>query len=199
MNTVEIRSGRYDVVVIGGGLAGLTAAALAAGGGANTLVVEPHGLGGRGKTDNRDGYSLNRGAHALYRRGNGIDVLGRLGIRPVGHQPPTAGAMGLRGDSLLPLPIGTAAVTTRLLTVRAKARMARVLPMVARLDPQAYADRTVDQWLAELDLPTDADALLRTLLRTASYTEAFDELSADVAITNDTRNFTRLIRSMMVA
>ena len=185
MNTVEIRSGRYDVVVIGGGLAGLTAAALAAGGGAKTLVVEPHGLGGRSRTDNRDGYSLNRGAHALYRKGHGIDVLGRLGINPVGHQPPTVGAMGLRGDSLLPLPIGTAALTTRLLGVRAKARMSRVLPMLARLDPRDYADRTVGQWLAELDLPTDADALLRTLLRTGSYTEAFDQLSADVAITQN--------------
>lgn len=57
--------------------------------------------------------------------------------------------------------------------------------MLARLDPQDYADRTVDQWLAELDLPTDADALLRTLLRTGSYPDAFDELSADVAITQN--------------
>ena len=31
MNPVEVQSGRYDVVVVGGGLAGLTAAALAAG------------------------------------------------------------------------------------------------------------------------------------------------------------------------
>jgi glycine/D-amino acid oxidase-like deaminating enzyme len=178
----EPTSSRFDVVVVGGGLAGLTAAAVAARAGATTVLIEPHGLGGRGKTDARDGYLLNRGAHALYRKGHGMDVLRRLGVVPKGHQPSTAKAMGLRDGTLLPLPLGTAALTTRLLSVKGKARMARVLPHIGRLNPTDFADRTVDDWLAELDLPADADTLLRTVLRTGSYTEAFDQLSADVAI-----------------
>ncbi len=178
----EPTSSRYDVVVVGGGLAGLTAAAFASRSGASTLLIEPHGLGGRGKTDSREGYLLNRGAHALYRKGHGMGVLGRLGLAPRGHQPPTAKAMGLRDGHLLPLPLGVSALTTRLLSVKGKARMARVMPLIGRLNPTEFADRTVDQWLAELDLPADADTLLRTVLRTGSYTEAFDQLSADVAI-----------------
>ena len=185
MNTSPDRSNastNYDVVVVGGGLAGLTAAAFAASNGGSTLVIEPHGLGGRAKTDARDGYLLNRGAHALYRKGRGMGVLDRLAITPKGHQPPTAKAMGFRDGQLLALPLGAAALTTRLLSVRGKARMALALPHIGRLNPTDFADRTVDQWLAELDLPQDADALLRTLLRTGSYTDVFDQLSADVVI-----------------
>ena len=172
----------YDVVVVGGGLAGLTAATFAAGAGVSTLLIEPHGVGGRGKTDERDGFLLNRGAHALYRKGHAVAVLGRLGVSPKGHQPVSAKAQGYRNGELLPLPIGPAALTTRLLGVRAKAKLARVLPALSRLNPLEHADRTVNQWLGELDLPADADALLRVLLRTGSYTESFGELSADVAI-----------------
>lgn len=57
----------WDVVVVGGGLAGLAAAATAAGTGASVLVLDAHRLGGRALTDEVDGYRFNRGAHALYR------------------------------------------------------------------------------------------------------------------------------------
>jgi RNA polymerase sigma-70 factor (ECF subfamily) len=84
MTTIE-----RDVIVVGGGLAGLTAAATTAAGGASSLVLEAHQPGGRARTTERDGFVFNLGAHALYRSGAGVEVLRSLGIRPVGSPPPT--------------------------------------------------------------------------------------------------------------
>ena len=58
-----------DIVVIGGGLAGLVAAARASepGGGSALRVVLVEGAqpGGRARTDERNGYRFNQGAHAV--------------------------------------------------------------------------------------------------------------------------------------
>jgi hypothetical protein len=64
---MNVSSHRLDVVVIGGGLAGLTAATHAARGGARVAVLESANRpGGRARTDVRDGVSFNQGPHALY-------------------------------------------------------------------------------------------------------------------------------------
>src|SRR5690349_1686040 len=78
---------RTDVIVVGGGLAGLTAARLAAAAGARAIVVEPHTIGGRGRTDDRHGFLLNRGPHALYLGGAARRVLEQLRA-PIDGGPP---------------------------------------------------------------------------------------------------------------
>ena len=50
-----------DIVVVGAGLAGLTAAATASRGGATTLVLEAHRPGGRARVTERDGFTWNLG------------------------------------------------------------------------------------------------------------------------------------------
>jgi phytoene dehydrogenase-like protein len=66
-----------DVVVVGGGLAGLTAAATARAAGASVVVLDAHEPGGRAQVTERDGFTFNRGAHALYLGGEAAAVLGR--------------------------------------------------------------------------------------------------------------------------
>src|SRR5216110_1064012 len=78
----------WDVIVIGGGLAGLAAGATAARGGASTLVLEAHQLGGRARTVERDGFTFNMGPHALYLGGPGTAVLRALGVEPRGVPSP---------------------------------------------------------------------------------------------------------------
>ena len=70
----------FDVIVVGGGLAGLAAGATATRGGATAVVLEAHHAGGRTQTTERDGYVFNRGIHALFTGGEGKAVLDALGV-----------------------------------------------------------------------------------------------------------------------
>ncbi|MGW4362012.1 NAD(P)-binding protein [Streptomyces californicus] len=82
--------------VIGGGLAGLTAAITAAESGARTTLYEGHRtIGGRART--ADGpYRVNEGPHALYRLGPHAAWLARRGLLgPLVSVPPRAG-LGFR-------------------------------------------------------------------------------------------------------
>ena len=79
---------QVDVVVVGSGLAGLTAAASAARAGATVTLVEGPSPAGRARTDERDGFLLNRGPHGIYDHGPGRAVLDRLGVTTDGVHPP---------------------------------------------------------------------------------------------------------------
>ena len=68
-----------DVVVVGGGLAGLTAAATVAAAGKRVLVREKLGVpGGDARSTNKDGFIFNQGPHALYRGGAAEKILTQL-------------------------------------------------------------------------------------------------------------------------
>lgn len=72
----------YDVIVIGAGAAGLSAAAILAKNGQRVLVVERSGeLGGRAMAVDDDGFKINVGGHLLEDPGSGItkifDYLGK--------------------------------------------------------------------------------------------------------------------------
>lgn len=56
----------FDVVIVGGGLAGLTTAALLSKQGKKVVVLEKGMLGGRAITIDLKGFSFNFGAHAIY-------------------------------------------------------------------------------------------------------------------------------------
>ena len=72
---------RIDVAVIGGGLSGLTAAALLARQGRQVTVFEGSAhLGGRAQSPTMQGTPVNLGPHALYLGGAAFEVLTSLGI-----------------------------------------------------------------------------------------------------------------------
>ena len=77
-----------DVAVIGGGLAGLTAATFAARAGARVTLLDARSVaGGRARTADHDGFRFNEGPHALYRASEGTRILRELGIAPRGGNP----------------------------------------------------------------------------------------------------------------
>ena len=94
------------VVVIGAGLAGLTAAATAARAGKAVVVVEADAAGGRAGTDEQGGYRFNQGPHALVRGGEAWRVLRDLGVNHPGHRPPLRGARVVRDGQLVRPPVG---------------------------------------------------------------------------------------------
>ena len=172
---------RRDVVVVGGGLAGLTAAATAASPARSVLLLDGHPAADRATTDVVGRFRFNRGAHALFRAGSGAAVLGRLGVRVSGARPPLAGALGRRGDEVGPLPTGPASLaTTPLVSPRGKVRLARVLAGMRRWRPQALADRTAAAWLDDLGLHGDERGIVEMLARVATYVADLDTVSADV-------------------
>src|SRR5256885_9634988 len=77
----------WDVAVVGGGLAGLAAAAAAADRGASVVLVDRDEQAGRAATDAVGRFKFNRGAHALYKGGAGAKVLARFGVMPKGSNP----------------------------------------------------------------------------------------------------------------
>ena len=93
------RSG--SVAVVGGGLAGLTAAAFAARAGARVTLFERMAEpGGRARTRNEQGFLFNMGPHALYRGGPAEAALGELAIELAGASAPTSGALAIHAGRL---------------------------------------------------------------------------------------------------
>ncbi len=178
-HSMEIRT---DVVVIGGGLAGLTAARLVQAAGATTVVVEPHVVGGRGRTDERNGFRFNRGPHALYLGGAARRVFDQLGV-PVAGGAPGSDACGLRGDTIGLLPAGASSLArTPLLSVRGKVAFGRLLARLPKQRPEALAGTTFAEWLAGHDLPDDARELVEAVARISTYANAPNVVSADMIV-----------------
>jgi phytoene dehydrogenase-like protein len=170
-----------DVVVVGGGLAGLTAAATAAGDGRSVVLLDGRPGGNRAATETVGRFLFNRGAHALYRKGAGRPVLARLGVQVTGSRPPLRGGMGRRGDVVDRLPLGPVTATrSRLVSRRGLTRLARVLAGMPRWRPTELGDRTAAAWFDELGLEGDERQLVEMLARTATYVADLDTVSADL-------------------
>jgi len=174
-----------EIQVIGGGLGGLTAAALVASAGRTVTVHEGRGrFGGRGTTDSRDGFRFNRGPHALYLAGEAHRVLGSIGITPVGAAPMTTGALMADGDmfGLAPgSPISL--LRSRMLGARDKVALARILTRLDRLDPTPLASVSTRDWVDDMTTRPRVREILHTVIRLATYCAIPEVLSAEVALT----------------
>jgi phytoene dehydrogenase-like protein len=155
------------VVVIGAGLAGLTAAATAARALRPVVVVEADTAGGRARTDERGGYRFNQGPHALGRGGEAWRILRDLGVPRRGHRPPLRGARVARDGRLAGVPVGQLGLlVSRLLTVSAA----------------TWAGRSAEEWVESLAGSRDLPDLARMLLRVTTYVTDLEGMPADFAI-----------------
>jgi phytoene dehydrogenase-like protein len=170
----------FDVVVVGAGLAGLAAGATAARAGRRVLIVDGHSAGGRARTDERNGFRFNQGAHALYLGGHAERVLGDVGVGMPPGASPSTDQWGVAGDVVSPLPFSAGkALRSTLLDTVGKAQLARFVFALRSVDPSTLADRSADAWLTGLGLRTGATAILRTLAHVATYADDLTAISAD--------------------
>ncbi|RKH67342.1 phytoene desaturase family protein [Corallococcus aberystwythensis] len=172
------------VAVVGGGLGGLTAAALLARGGCEvTLYERSKHLGGRARTTEVDGFRFNLGPHALYRGGAAMRVLERLGVKPPGNIPSPAGAHALREGRLHTLPRGAVTLmTTDVLSLAGKLEVAKLLAGLARIDTGPLGRMSMREWLETRLTRKDSQALLGALVRVSSYCADFEALSAEAGL-----------------
>jgi phytoene dehydrogenase-like protein len=174
----------YDVAVIGGGLAGLTAAALLGRAGKSVVVYERAGnLGGRASTQAVNGYHFNLGPHALYRAGHAMRVLGELGIMieesPVG----AAGSMAVKGGIVYPLPVDLLSIfRSHLLPLSGRWEILRFFATVPRIDTCQFDHVPLGEWLNREIRTSEARMLIESLMRVSTYSNAPHELSAGAAM-----------------
>ncbi|MDE0802388.1 MAG: FAD-dependent oxidoreductase [Acidimicrobiales bacterium] len=173
-----------DVHVVGGGLGGLTAAALVARTGHTVTVHEGRSrFGGRATTDTKDGFRFNQGPHALYLGGEALGVLRRLGITPTGPEPRTKGARMARGHEVSIAPGGPLSLLgSRLLGWRDKFDLGATLAGIGRLDPTRLASQSTTEWVEDLSARPRVREIIHTVIRLATYTNAPDVLTAEVAL-----------------
>lgn len=166
---------RHDVVVVGGGLAGLTAATTAARQGADVLLLEARSeLGGRARTEDHGGWLLNQGAHALFRAGAAVRVLRELGVAHRGHIPTLRGARWIQGDHLTP--------ATRPSAIGGSAGLRTAARMARRSTAEAARGTSVAEWLDGHDVDGPARDLAEMLVRTTTYSADFEHLDAGAAM-----------------
>jgi phytoene dehydrogenase-like protein len=156
-----------SVVVIGAGLAGLTAAATAAREKKPVTVVEAHIGGGRARTDERDGYRFNQGPHALYRSGRGWRILRGLKVAHRGHQPPLRGARITHRGELVHLP---------------GAAMGSLLAKLFSASPAKWTGRCAEEWVQSLGGAPEVAELARMVIRVVTYVADHEHMPADLAI-----------------
>jgi phytoene dehydrogenase-like protein len=181
---VEIDEATTEVLVVGGGLAGLAAATTAARSGRRVLLLEARSEpGGRARTTEQDGFLLNEGPHALYAGGEALPVLRELGVEPKGTTPPTKGAMGLADGRLGLLPVGAASLArTDLVSFRAKVALGRQLAALPKLDPATVVRVPLADWLADVLPDRRSRDLVAGLARVATYSNDPDHFDAGAAV-----------------
>lgn len=172
-----------NVIVIGGGLAGLAASIyLARAGRTVTLFERRRFLGGRAVTQVRLGYRFNLGPHAVYRRGAATSVYRELGVPIRGGTPPAKGT-ALYGGSRYALPAGLwSLLTTSLLTPKAKLEAAALMLRIRMLEPIAHAARTVSEWLDAYVRDNTLRRVMEAFFRLSTYADHPDEQSASAAL-----------------
>jgi len=89
-STEDITGVKWDVVILGGGIAGLTASILLAQEGKKVLVLEKGGnLGGRGISSNLGKAHVNLGPHALFT--DTLEEFNEVGVNITGKSPKLSG------------------------------------------------------------------------------------------------------------
>ena len=170
-----------DVVVVGGGVAGLMTAMTAAQAGSRVTVLEANELGGRGRTADRDGYALNIGPHALYLTGALRTALVAHGIDPAGGTPPSRSVGLVRNGERHHATVSALGLATNpVLKPRSRARALSLFARLPRMKPAAYVGHSVSDWLG--DEPVDVQQFLSAFIRVSTYTHAPDQFDAGAAV-----------------
>ena len=156
---------KFDIIVVGGGIAGLVAAAFASKGGAGVLLLEASpDFGGRARTRNVSGYHFNQGAHALYRGGFLDNILHDLGVAVSGNVPALASGFFVSDNQLHRAPFSAAGLArTTLLSDAEKGEMASLFRRLLDRSTATQSGTSSEDALGALSQLPSADTCTRVL------------------------------------
>ncbi len=171
-----------DVAIVGGGIAGLAAASVAARSGKSVALFERSAtLGGRAQTTAEGDARLNLGPHALFVGGAGARLLQDLGIDLPGKRP--GGYRVLRGGRFHTLPVSAATLArTGLLGPSAKIDLGRMLAATGTADAKEIDRVSLEDWVAARTNRADVREVFYALIRLSTYAHAPETVSAGAAI-----------------
>lgn len=169
------------VNIVGGGVAGLLAAVELARVGAQVTVFETAGaLGGRARTRQADGYSLNQGPHALYLGGAFRRELKRLGIPFSGGRALASSRKAIWKGRLHELPINAKSLLrTGLFGIGDKIRYVGVLKAIST---GVKAEGSFAHWLDTQKLSPVMRTSLEALARLSGYANGPQFISAQAML-----------------
>ena len=170
-----------DVAIVGGGLAGLTAATILARAGKTVALYEKaQHIGGRAITQAYGEFYFNLGAHALYPIGT--KILRQLGIEFKAGQPKVNGK-GVYQGKLYDLPGSpTSIISNRFLKFRGKLELVSFFTKLHKIDPETIANLSFKSWLESTFREPEMRLLVAALMRVSSYANASEQQSASIFV-----------------
>ena len=183
-----MNSNQSHVVVVGGGLAGLSAATLLALGGAKvTLLERSTHLGGRAWTTLQGEVSFNLGPHALYLTPCTTSVLQRCGGLPAGGTPTGEGVASWRKGGAEPVleelpstPMAT--LRTRLLSLGQKLELGKLFGLIRFTNVDKLHTVSAASWLRDHVRDPELRELMGAFMRLSTYCDELERLSVAVPI-----------------
>ena len=165
----------FDVAIIGGGLAGLTAANFLARVGKKVVVLEKSKrLGGRAMTNDKNGVLMNLGAHGLYLEGKAMKILTELGITlPGENASKSVQIQGIWKNAVYTIPTDFSSIlSSSLLSWKAKIVFSKLMLKLMKGNINSNPDVSLSDW-AEAEI---SDPMVRhifySLCRLTTYISA---------------------------
>ena len=178
----EHKLAQTGVAVVGGGIAGLTAAGYLARAGADVTVFEKAPEpGGRAATRESGGFLFNRGGHALYTGGAASEAFEELGVAYDRGIPKDTFVLHEGKISAFPAdPLGL--LRTDFLDAGDKLALFRFFAALGMAKPHASAGTSVRDWLDRKLRRPRLHRLMTAVARTFCYTTALDLASAEMFV-----------------
>ena len=172
------------VVIVGAGLSGLTAAAELARLKVPAIVFDQAtALGGPARGERQAGFHLNDGPQHLYRTGAALQALTELNVPIALAARGPNGGFAVRRGRKFTLPVGMCSLlTTGLLGAWAKRELARVLTSLHAIRTADLEAVSMENWLRTQSRDGDVIELVRAFVRSTTYCDDLDRLSASAAI-----------------